>query len=159
MLSRHKAGPIPTTVHKHKVPLNTNNNGSFRGWLNEEFFFFFVGLEFEHRTLSFRSRYSTAWVPPPVHFPLLILEMQSPELFAWSWSQTLILPISVSQVTRTTGMSHWCLASVIIFSNQVSKIWSSKNIFHSGNISHILLLFLLKFWRCNALTVLKIKTT
>jgi hypothetical protein len=39
-------------------------------------------------------RHSTTWTTPPVHFALVILEMEPPELFAWadlklrsSWSQ------------------------------------------------------------------------
>jgi hypothetical protein len=75
------------------------------------FFFFFVGLGFEFRALCSQSRHSTAYATPPVHFALVILMM------GVSWTTFLglefvILLISVSQVSRITGASHWHLDSV-----------------------------------------------
>jgi hypothetical protein len=40
-----------------------------------------VGLGFELRALNLRSRHSTPWVTPPVHFALVILEMETDKLF------------------------------------------------------------------------------
>jgi hypothetical protein len=44
-------------------------------------FCFWVGLEFEFRASHLQSRHSTAWDTPPVHFPLVILEIESCKLF------------------------------------------------------------------------------
>jgi hypothetical protein len=44
-----------------------------------------------------------------------IFEIESPELFTSGWLQTAILLISASQVARITGMSHQCLAAILIF--------------------------------------------
>jgi hypothetical protein len=46
-------------------------------------FFFLMGLGFELRALYLQSRSSTPWAIPPVHFALVILEMESHKLFAW----------------------------------------------------------------------------
>jgi hypothetical protein len=58
------------------------------------FFFFLVGLDFELRALHFQSRCLTTGATPSLHFALVILEMGSCELFAWTdlepwsfWSQ------------------------------------------------------------------------
>jgi hypothetical protein len=95
-------------------------------------FFLLLGLGFEFRALGLQSRCPIA--TPPVHFPVVILEMGShfvPRGLAWNhhppdlslpkppWPAvgynevsgtfclgTSILPISASQVGRITSMSH-----------------------------------------------------
>jgi hypothetical protein len=51
-----------------------------------------VGLGFELRVSSLQSRPSTAWVMPPVHFALVLLEMGSHELFAQAGRKPLSSP-------------------------------------------------------------------
>jgi hypothetical protein len=46
------------------------------------FVLFLVGLEFELRASHLQIRHSTTLANPPVHFALVILEMESHELFA-----------------------------------------------------------------------------
>jgi hypothetical protein len=54
------------------------NGKIFIYWRNISFFL--VGLEFELRVLSWQSRCFSAWAAPPVHFVLVVLEMESFEL-------------------------------------------------------------------------------
>jgi hypothetical protein len=58
-----------------------------------------MGLEFEFKASHLQSRHFTTWAIPLVHFALVILEM--------GVSQTIILPISASQVAKIIGVSHW----------------------------------------------------
>jgi hypothetical protein len=46
------------------------------------FLLLLMELGFELRALCLQSRYSITWATPPVHFALVILEMESCELFA-----------------------------------------------------------------------------
>jgi hypothetical protein len=46
----------------------------------------------------------------PIHFSLVILEMGVSWTICPIWPQTLILPMSASQVARITGVNHQCLA-------------------------------------------------
>jgi hypothetical protein len=97
-------------------------------------FFFFHGLGFELRTLWLQSRYSTTWTTSPVHFSLVVLEMGSHKLFAWTGLQP--LPSSASQVSRITSVSHWWPATC-----PFQQIWD----FHLNTaIKHIH--FYLTFW-------------
>jgi hypothetical protein len=59
---------------------------------------------------------------PPAHFALVILEMGISWVICPSWPQTTILPISVSQVPKITGVSHQHLTRSI----QFFKIMSQK---------------------------------
>jgi hypothetical protein len=72
--------------------------------------FFLVGLTFELKTSHLQSRCSTAWAMLPVHFALVILEMGSCKLFPRA-----DLLISVSQVARITGVSHWHPILILLF--------------------------------------------
>jgi hypothetical protein len=70
--------------------------------------FFFGRTGFELWAFSLQVRCSTAWTRPPVHFALVILEMESWELLAWvgfkpwsSWSQP-------PKLARITGVIHQC---------------------------------------------------
>jgi hypothetical protein len=67
-------------------------------------FLSFLVLGFELRALHLQSRCLTAWATPPLHFALVILEVESLELFAWAglkpWS-------SQSQAAKTIGVKHW----------------------------------------------------
>jgi hypothetical protein len=40
------------------------------------FIYFFVGQGFELRALCLQNRHSITWAMPPVHFALVILEME-----------------------------------------------------------------------------------
>jgi hypothetical protein len=53
-----------------------NDRKPVKKWTKDSnFFFFFSGFGFELRASSLLSRCSTAWVTPPVHFALIILEV------------------------------------------------------------------------------------
>jgi hypothetical protein len=71
--------------------------------------FFLLGLGFELRPLCLQSRHSLASATPAVHFALVIFRRWGLRTICLGWPQTLILPISASQVARIIGMSHWCL--------------------------------------------------
>jgi hypothetical protein len=62
--------------------------------------------------LHLQSRHSTTLATSLVHFAMLILETVSTQTICLGWPQTLILPISASQVARITGMSYQHLATV-----------------------------------------------
>jgi hypothetical protein len=64
------------------------------------FFFFLIGLRFEHRASGLQSRSSTAWATPAVHFALVILEMGVLWNIFLSWPRNTILLISASQVDK-----------------------------------------------------------
>jgi hypothetical protein len=65
-------------------------------------FLFFVGLRFEFTAVCLQISYSFAGATPPVHFVLVILEMWSLALLAFSHNPpNLSLP-----GTRITGVSH-----------------------------------------------------
>jgi hypothetical protein len=51
------------------------------------------------------SRWSTTLSTPPDHFVLVSLEMGASQTIHPDWPQTVILPISASQVARITGVS------------------------------------------------------
>jgi hypothetical protein len=74
------------------------------------FFSFFFGETqgFVLTKQALQSRCCTTWVIPPVHFVLLILEI---EVSCLGWLWTTILPIADSQAGRITGVYHWCLAT------------------------------------------------
>jgi hypothetical protein len=74
---------------------------TLKGWI-----YFLAGLEFELR--------ASLWAIPPVHFAVVILEMEPCGLFCLNWPQISILLISASQVRRLIGVSHWRLAKVWI---------------------------------------------
>jgi hypothetical protein len=71
-----------------------------------QWFFFLMGLGFEIRDWCLQSRCFTTWATPPVHFGLVILELGVSWTVCLSDPQTLILPISASQVARIIGISH-----------------------------------------------------
>jgi hypothetical protein len=73
-----------------------------------------VVLGFELRASGLQSRHCTAWATSPVHFALVILDMESCKLF--------VFLISASQVARSTGMSHQHLLEICF--------WMIKNLFH-----------------------------
>jgi hypothetical protein len=90
--------------------------------------FFFFGWDWGLN--SGLCRCSTTWVTPPGCFALIIFGDGGLSVSP-SWSQILILPISISQVLRIIGLSHWCPApnpnSYIFFSvepmlSQVSSL-------------------------------------
>jgi hypothetical protein len=45
---------------------------------------------------------------------VLLFEMGASWIVCPAWPQSRILPISVSQVARITGLSHWCLACSLL---------------------------------------------
>jgi hypothetical protein len=61
---------------------------------------YIYGIRVWFRALNSQSRYSSTWVTPPVYFALILLEMESWELFAWGWPRTLILSISATHIAR-----------------------------------------------------------
>jgi hypothetical protein len=73
------------------------------------YLFILVRLVFELRVLHLQSRHSAACTTPPANFALVILEMGVSGTISLGWSHTTILLISASQITRITGISHWCL--------------------------------------------------
>jgi hypothetical protein len=68
------------------------------------------------RTSCLQSKPSMTWITTPVHFALIILEMGSPELFAWVglklWSSSSQPP----QVARIIGECQCYPAKVSDFS-------------------------------------------
>jgi hypothetical protein len=46
---------------------------------------------------------------------IFFFRIESCELFAWGWLQTVMLVISASWVARISRMSHWHLALLFIF--------------------------------------------
>jgi hypothetical protein len=67
----------------------------------------------ELRVSHLQSRHSAAYVTPPVHFALVILEkgeqIVSPTV-SQNWLQT-----EASHVARIADVSHWHLAALVIF--------------------------------------------
>jgi hypothetical protein len=51
------------------------------------FIYLLLGLGFELRASHLQSRQSASWATPPVHFPLVILEMQ----VLWTFCPWLVL--------------------------------------------------------------------
>jgi hypothetical protein len=72
------------------------------------FFFFLVELGFELRALYLQNRHHTSGTTTPVHFALVILEMESQELFV-----QVGLELRSSQFQ--SPMYHWCLATYGFF--------------------------------------------
>jgi hypothetical protein len=58
-----------------QVGLGRCTSSSVNAWALPFFFFFLMRPGFELRTSLLQSRLSTAWATPPVHLPLVILEM------------------------------------------------------------------------------------
>jgi hypothetical protein len=78
------------------------------------FFLFWLDWGLKSGLHPCESRHSTALATPPVHFPLVILEMGVSQTSCLDWPQTEILPISASQEARITGMSHQCLGQRLL---------------------------------------------
>jgi hypothetical protein len=89
-----------------------------------KFYLFIVGIwVWSQSFLHLQSRCSKTWTIPSIHFALVILEMESHELFAQadlelqsSWSQPL-------KVARITGVSHWHLAKPLLFVSWLSQVF------------------------------------
>jgi hypothetical protein len=89
-----KKSILPNLIHRFNIIPIKN--------LSKQFFFFWLGLEFELQASHLQSRHSSARVTPPVRCALVILETGSGELFPWAG----FILISASPVARITGVSH-----------------------------------------------------
>jgi hypothetical protein len=62
-----------------------------------------------------QSRHCTTSARPPVHFCSGYFGDEVLQTICLGWAQTLIIPISTSQVPRITGMRHQHLAIALLF--------------------------------------------
>jgi hypothetical protein len=58
-------------------------------------------------TTAFYKAGSTTRATPPVHFALVTFGDQAFQTIFLGWPQTIVLPISISQVAGIIGMSRW----------------------------------------------------
>jgi hypothetical protein len=63
---------------------------------------------------------------PPVHFVLVILEMEVSQTICPGWPQASIFPISASQVARITGVSCLHLADHAFLNGAIKVTLPSK---------------------------------
>jgi hypothetical protein len=79
------------------------------------FIFIFGGTGFKLRTSYLQSRFFASWATPAVCFALVILETQSLKNCLPGWSQSVILPISASQVASIIGVESPVLGTFLKF--------------------------------------------
>jgi hypothetical protein len=61
------------------------------------------------------------------HHAQILVEMGVSWIFCTGWPQMAIFPISASYVAKIIGMSHWCLAKLLIFCFLILYLASSPN--------------------------------
>jgi hypothetical protein len=97
-------------------------------------FFWGVGWSLNSVLHSYKSRWSTTWAMPPVHFALVILEMWVLQTIFPGWPQT---QSSLSQSPKYLGLQVWSTSAwkitvfhmmkVIGFCTSLCMLYFKKN--------------------------------
>jgi hypothetical protein len=92
-----------------------------------------VRLGFELTASHLQSWCSTTQDIPPIHFALVILEMDSTQTICLGQPLTVILLISASQVARLVDMSHQLHPAILVLRNHHTDLHSGFTNLHSHN--------------------------
>jgi hypothetical protein len=115
-LHRIQTKRIYPVVFYFKIIIQTTSSTSLihvNSWFFLNLFIplFLMGLDFELSASCLQMRCSTiTWAPSPVHFALVILEMQSCKLLVLNWDPPYLIRLSSSfQAWATTICNSWVI--------------------------------------------------